>query len=440
MSLKNRWWLVSLILLPFWSPAQSQDSVLKLPDAVAIAMNKNQDILIARNNVRIAEVNKGVLNTGFLPSLIGSAGASYSNNNTDLRLSNGQEISRDGASSTSYNASLGLNYRLFDGLNRHYNFKILKENYSLSQLQARSVIENSLIRLVRSYYQVANLTARLANLERTIHISQIRFQYMQDKYKYGQATELDLLNAEVDLNNDSVNYINTLRQLDLARNDMRVIMGLDMSVNFQVDTTVQFGPSLNYVDILNSALNSNVDYLIARQSKNISDLQVKRVQSGYMPKVDLNGKYSFNQLENDVGNLLYQKSNGYNVGATLSWNIFDGGKTRTQQLNAKIQLENSQIQEDKIKNELQRQVADAYSNYTNMLFILKTQETNKKINELNFKRSAEQYKLGQLTSLDFRKAQVNLQLAIDQYNEALFNAKVAEMELIKLGGMFLENR
>lgn len=428
------------LLFAFQIKAQtlSSDTLLRLPDAVAVAMQNNQDILIARNNVKIAEVNKGVLNSGYLPVLTGTAGAGYSKNNTDITLSNGNDLSRKGAASTNYNAGLALNYRLFDGLNRHYHFKILKENYSLSQLQARSVIENSLIRLIRSYYQVARLTSKLENLKRTIHISQTRLEYMKNKYDYGQATELDLLNAEVDLNNDSVNFINTKRQLDLARNDMRVIMGVKMNMDFSVDTTVVFAPVLDYQQILQSALNKNVDYLIAQQNKGITDLQLKQTKAGYIPTVDLTGKYSYNHLENDVGNLLFQQSNGYNVGASFTWNLFDGGRTRTQELNAKIMVENAQIQQEKIKTELERQVADAFSNYTNMLFILKTQETNKKINQLNFKRSAEQYQLGQLSSLDFRKAQVNLQLAIDQYNEALYNAKVAELELVKLAGLFLD--
>jgi outer membrane protein TolC len=440
MNWENKIFLL-LILAFTGSSVKSQqtvDTVLKLSDAIFVAMNKNQDILVAKNNVRIAEVNKGVLNSGYLPTLVGKAGASYSNNNTDLTLIDGQEISRKGAVSTNYDGSLILNYRLFDGLNRYYNFKVLKENYSLSTLQARSVVENTLIRLVRSYYQVAKLTSQLENLKRTIAISQTRLKYMNDKYVYGQATELDKLNAEVDLNNDSVNYINITRQLELAQNDLKVVMGVDMGIRFLIDTTVVFGQEIEYGNVWDNAKAKNVDYLIAMQTKNISDLQLKQTHSGYIPKLDVNGKYSYNRLETDVGNFLFQQSNGYNFGASLNWNIFDGGQTRTRELNAKIQLENAQITVDKIKNELQRQVSDAYSNYKNMLFILKTQETNKRINELNFRHSAEKYKLGQLTSLDFRKAQINLQLSIDQYNEAMYNAKVAELELIKLAGMFLD--
>ncbi len=431
--------IILLAGIPVWALSQqSSDSTLKLSGAVALAMEKNQDILIAKNNVRIAEVNKGLLNSGFLPTLNGSAGASYSNSNSDITLISGDKISKDGASSTNYNAALGLNYRLFDGMNRHYNYKVLKENYTLSELQARSVIENSLIRLIRSYYQVARLTSKLENLKRTLNISNARLDYMHDKYNYGQATELDMLNAEVDRNNDSVNFINTVRELEIAKNDMKVVMGIDMSMNFTIDTLVSFGPKVNLNDMMVTARNKNVDYLIAQQSKGISELQFKQSRSGYIPTLDLSGKYSFNQLQSDVGSLTFQQSLGYNIGASLNWNIFDGGRTRTKELNAKINIENAQIRVDKTKSELERQIADAYSNYTNMLFILKTEKTNKKINQLNFERSVEQYKLGQLTSIDFRNAQVNLQRSVDRYNEALYNAKVAELELMKLAGLFLD--
>jgi outer membrane protein TolC len=65
------------------------------------------------------------------------------------------------------------------------------------------------------------------------------------------------------------------------------------------------------------------------------------------------------------------------------------------------------------------------------------EERNMKTNERNFERSTEQFRMGLISSLDFRTAQTELQNAIDRYNTAMFNTKVAEMELLKLAGLFL---
>ncbi len=417
---------------------QNADSILFLTKAVQLTMQNNYDVQIAKNNIRIAENNAGVLSTGYLPTLTAGASGNYNKSDLDLTFFTGDEMARTGAVSKVYNASMELNYRLFDGMNRHYNRKVLKADYTLSELQARAIIENALIELVRSYYDVANLTSRIENIKRTINISNIRYTYVKDQYYYGHATELDLLNAEVDLNNDSINYINTKRQLELARNNLNVIMGLEMANVFQVDTLVSYAAGVDKKIMLESALNRNVDYLIAIQNKDISDLLIKQSKAGYIPTLDVNSSYSITGLRNDVGNLLAQKSSGFSTAITLNWNLFDGGQTRTSELNAIIALENTKQQLAQAENELQRQVFDAYSNYINALFILRAEEKNKETNRMNFSRSGEMFRLGQISSIDFRKAQVDLEDSINRYNEALYTAKIAELEMMKLAGLFLD--
>ncbi|MCF6169506.1 MAG: TolC family protein [Bacteroidales bacterium] len=435
----NRVLIILFMIAAFPAVGQSvPDSVLSLPKAVQITMQRNYDIRIAKNNIRIAENNAGVLNTGYLPQLVGSAGGTYNKNNSDLTFFTGDKVSREGAVSKTYNAALGLNYRLFDGMNRHYNNKVLKADYSLSELQARAVIENTLIALVRSYYEVANLSARIENIKRTINISNIRYNYVKDQYFYGQATELDLLNSEVDLNNDSINFINTRRELELAENNLNVILSLEMDTPFRVDTLVNYAVGIEKELMLESALNRNVDYLIAQQNKNISDLLIKQSKSGYIPTLDINGNYGVSGLNSDLGNLLAQQSTGFTTGITLNWNLFDGGRTRTNELNARIALENSNQQLAQSKTELERQISDAYSNYSNALFVLRAEEKNKQTNRMNLSRSGEMFRLGQISSIDFRKAQVDLEDSINRYNEALYFAKIAELELMKLAGLFLD--
>ncbi|MFK5857514.1 MAG: TolC family protein [Bacteroidota bacterium] len=435
---------IILILLVFVISGYSQnstDSTLKLSNAIYVAMQNNYDITIAKNNLRIAENNAGILNSGYLPSVVAGAGGNYSNNNTDMTFASTtgeQNVSQDNAVSKSYNGSLGINYRLFDGMNRHYNYQKLQANFDMSELQSRAIIENVLIQVIRTYYDVARLTSKIENINRTLVISNTRYNYVKDQYFYGVATELDLLNSEVDRNNDSVNYIVAFNELNVAHNNLNVLLGRSVEEDFVVDTTVQFSLKINKPDLLLSAYNRNVDYTISLQSKNISGIEVKQSKSGYYPYLDVNGKYALSQTNNDVGNLLYSHTTGFSTGVSLNWNIFDGGRTRTQVLNSKISLENSEQVTQQSKNELERRVSDAYNKYVNSLFVLKVESKNKQTNELNFSRSKDQFRLGQISSLDFRKAQVDLEGSINGYNEAMYSAKIAEMELLKLAGLFLD--
>jgi len=441
--MKNSYIIILLTLsYAFAGYSQSStDSTLKLNDAIYIAMQNNYNILIAKNNVRIADNNASILNSGYLPSLVAGAGANYSNNNTDQTIASAegdQKTSTVGALSKSYNGSLGINYRVFDGMNRHFNYKKLQANFNMNELQSRSIIENTLLQLIKTYYDVAKLTSQIENIKRTLVISNTRYNYVKDQYFYGIATELDLLNSEVDRNNDSVNYIVVLNNLNVAQNNLNVLLGRNMESNFTVDSTVNFSLNINKPTLMESALNRNVDYIISLQNKNISNIEVKQSKSGYYPYLDINGKYALSQTNNDVGSLLYSHQTGFSAGVSLNWNLFDGGRTRTQVLNSKILLENANQLSEQSKNELERQISDAYNKYTNSIFVLRVESKNKETNQLNFSRSVDQFKLGQITSLDFRKAQVNLEESINGYNSAMYSAKIAEMELLKLAGLFLD--
>ncbi|MCB0374233.1 MAG: TolC family protein, partial [Muricauda sp.] len=72
------------------------------------------------------------------------------------------------------------------------------------------------------------------------------------------------------------------------------------------------------------------------------------------------------------------------------------------------------------------------------LFVLQTQEKNVQTNTNNFNRTEEQFKLGQVTSIEFRQAQLNLINAINAKNAAKYDAKLAELQLLQLSGQLLD--
>jgi outer membrane protein TolC len=86
------------------------------------------------------------------------------------------------------------------------------------------------------------------------------------------------------------------------------------------------------------------------------------------------------------------------------------------------------------EKDLERNVANAWETYQNSLFVLSAEEKNVETNKRNFARSEEQFKLGQIITVEFRLAQVNLLSAINSYNQAKYTAKVAELRLLQLGG------
>ncbi|WP_397361918.1 TolC family protein [Olleya sp. R77988] len=434
MSIKN-YLLFAFLICAITTQAQN---ILSQEEAVKLALENNYGIKIANNAVEIAENNTSVLNSGFLPTLNGSAGATYNLDNTEAQFSNGTSTVLNGAESSRYNASLNVNYTIFDGLGRRYNYKRLKEQYQLSELQARETIENTIVQLFSVYYNVAQLSENVDALQQTLKVSKDRLVRAQYQFDYGQNTKLGVLNAEVDINNDSINIINTNQLLKSAKRDLNVVLGNVLEDAFQVDTEVIFALQFQKDSLFENAKRRNVALLQTEKNIAISQLDIKSGKSAYLPTLGLTGTYGWNENNNNAASFVSVSTNtGLSGGLNLSWNLFDGGSTMTRVKNAKVNLETQQLQKENILISITRDFENAWEDYQNKLNIYNIQQSNILTSQSNFERTQEKFKIGQVNSIEFRQAQLNLLNAELSRNQAKFQAKLAEIQLLQLSGELL---
>ncbi|WP_400077064.1 TolC family protein [Winogradskyella sp. R77965] len=418
----------------------SQQDVLTKEQAIALALDNNYGVKIAQNAVAVAENNTSILNTGFLPTVTGNAGATYNLDNSEVEFSDSSRPPAilNGAESSRYNASVNINYTLFDGLGRRYNYKRLKEQYQLSELQARETIENTIIQLFSVYYNVAQLSDNLSTLEETLTITKDRLVRAEYQFEYGQNTKLEVLNAEVDINNDSINIINTKQQLKNTKRDLKLVLGETYTNDFDVETEVQFTLEFQKDSLFEKAKSRNVALLQTEKNILISKLDISSGRSAYLPTLGLTGSYGWNKNNNNAASFVATSINtGLSGGLNLSWNLFDGGSTINRVRNAKINLETQKLQKENILLNIERDFNNAWDNYANKLEIYNIQEKNILTAKNNFERTQEKFKIGQVNSIEFRQAQLNLLNAELNRNQAKFEAKLSELEVLQISGELL---
>ena len=444
--------IILLVFLPVCA-IFAQEKTLSKEEAVVKALESNYGIEIAKGQVDIAENNASILNSGYLPTLTGTAGATYNNNNTTTEFpgqfnddgSARDYISIDGAESQRYSSALNLNYTLFDGLGRFYNYKRLKEQYNLSTLQARETIENTIIQMFTVYFEIARLTENKNVQKQALEISTDRIQRSEYSFEYGQNTKLDILNAQVDMTNDSINLLNTEQQLANAKRDLNVVLNQDLNSQYAVDTTIVFLPKFQIVEFMDQAIKNNVAVLQTETNLNINAYDIKVNKSGYLPTIGLTGSYGWNRNQNAPSAFLTgavfpgtnSNVSNYALGASLTWNLFDGGSTTVSVKNAKITYANQELLRKQVELEVNRDMQNAMALYENLLKIYQIQEQNVFTNQNNFERSKEQFQIGSITSIEFRQAQINLLNAQTNKNLAKYDAKLAELQLLQLTGQLL---
>ena len=429
---------IIFVFMSFCMTSIAAQKLVSVSEAIELALENNYGIKIISNNKEIAKNNAGVLNSGYLPTVTSSSGATFNRDNLEAEFANGESTALNGAKSSRYNASINLNYTLFDGLGRYYDYKRLKETYKLSELQARETIENTIAQLYVVYYNVAQVTENVAVLEKTLTISKDRITRANYQFEYGQGPMLNVLNAQVDINNDSINLINAKQQLVNTKRDLNVVLGNVISSEFRVDTTIDFKLNIDQNDLANKVKSNNVNLLQLDKNIIINTFIVKANKSGYLPSLGLTGSYGWNKGNNNAASFVAVSTNtGLSGGLSLSWNLFDGGATATRVSNAKIELENRSLEKESMVIDIERNFNNAWDDYQNKLTIFQVQENNIITSTNNFNRTQEKYKLGQATSIEFRQAQLNLINSELNRNQAKYAAKIAELTVLQLSGELL---
>ena len=437
-----------LILLVFNLKDIRAQQLLSKEAALRLTLENNFGIQMTRNINKINENNSELLNTGFLPNVALSGGGNFTASDSEISfpgqfLEDGTprpNVNFNDQEARRYNAGVNLNYILFDGLGRKYTYKRLKEQYALSELQLRETIEQTILQLFSVYFEVARLTESTANFKQTLVVSKQRQQRAETAFAFGQINKLAVLNAQVDVTNDSINFLQANQQLDNAKRDLNLIINQPIETELAVETNLYFIPEIQIEQWLQTASQFNVSLLQQQSNSQINAYDVKVSQSGYLPTLGLNGSYGWN-LNQSPASAFFPGTNNttlsLGLGATLSWNLFDGGRTITQVKNAKIAMENQRIQEEETKLTFERNLRNAQQSYQNAVNIYSIQSKQVETGTYNFERSQAQYRLGSITAIEFRQAQINLRNAQLQRAAAKYQAKLAELNLIQLSGQLL---
>ena len=429
-------YIVSLILISNYVIGQQK---LSLSDAVKITLENNLDIKIVENQDEIFKNNASFLNSGYLPTISSKAGINKSEQNIEIETPNNLSGKLDNMKSENSYSNISLNYIFLDNSGRNFNYKKSKELSNRSKLEVKEVIENTLLQLFTVYYEVCRLFEEREIIKSSLEISKTRLERKNTEFEFGQSTKLEVLNAEVDVNTDSIKLLSSIKNLSNAKRDLNLIMNVELNSNYELDRNVIYNSKDKISEFYKNAGENNTRLKIYDKSVDISNYELKSIKSTYLPTIGLVGSYDWNESINDNPYAFFNKNiyDGISGGINLSWNIFNSGKRITANKNAKIKLENSKIEKEKVFLIFQKELNNAYESYINNLFILEVQEKSLLTSENNFLRNLEKYNIGIVSSIEFRRAQINLLNAKLSRNTAMYEGKVSELYFLKVAGAII---
>lgn len=422
---------LSLFVLSLMPIIGQETEIIPLSGIIELAIEQNPSLNIMRNRVTQAENSHTA--RPFLPSL--NANVRVNNSTTDSkRTFQDREQEFPSAKSENVNAGVNLTWTVFDGLGMFADYKRSSLNLSLREVEMRTTLENLLVLVSDYYYSIIVQQHRVDAAQQLMELSKERYRIISEKVDIGSAAGIDLLQAQLDLNADSSNLVRQKETLNSLYLSLNRYVNQPLLKTGYVKDSILLGPPLTEQELIMHAEDNNTDLIAARLGMEITKQDLNLAKSRWFPTINLVSGYSYSRSESPASVMTFSQSTGFNYGAEVTMNIFDGFQITRNVKNAKIELESKRLSYEDVHLSVIGEIHTLYSTYLTNLMMVDFERQNVDVARSNLDIALERYELGVLSGIEFREFQQAYINAVNRWLDATYQSKVRELSLLIISG------
>ena len=412
---------------------QDSQSLLTLKQSIAIALEHNHDMQMAREEIHAAlELQKEAM-TGFLPSLSGKY--SYRRLSEEpYVVFEGREI--DISDQDQYRFTGTIAQPLFNGFAILSSYRLAKLGLDVAKIRLTRVRLDLVQQVKEAYFGILRAEKIREVAEQAVQQLKAQLEVAENFYSVGMSPKVEVLDAEVRL-------ADAKQQLILAVNDLRLAKaGFNTILRRPIDQEVALADTLSdqpfmksYESCLEISLQKRPELIEAERNLVIAEKEITLAKSDYYPKVSLSGNYYRAGDDPSVDGSDFVDRENWDVLAEATMTFFEWGKTRhaTNQKRARLrQARQTLIQ---IEDAVRLEVKTAYLNLQAAEQYIWVAKKGVESAEENFRISEERYREQVATATEVLDAQTRLTEAKTNYTKALVQFNVARAHLIRAIGL-----
>ena len=386
--------------------------IWSLEDCIDYALKNNISLKQSELNIKLNKNEHFQSKMELLPSV----NISNSFNNNRGRYINPFTNEFDEEVSSSLNLTYNSNFSLFSGFK---NINQIKKaaNESLKSIYDLESAQNDLISSIAlSYLQILFNEELYQTSESQLDLTKNQENRIKTLVEAGSIAQGELLNIQSQIALEEQQLIQAENQLNLSKLQLAQLLELEQFENLNI---LKLDIKVPIFKIKN---NINTDYSIAlntQSSIKSSELQInsaiydlKIAKANYLPNLSIGHRISTLYLDNvdDVFTFNEQLENNQQSAIYLSLNIpiFNKWSVRNSVAQSKIQIEKSQLNAQQAKNQLRKNMEQAYADQ--LAAYKKYLATQKAV--IAFKEAFtyinERYELGMVNSYEFNESKNKL--------------------------------
>lgn len=408
--------LLSIPALIFGQTGQA----LSLDDCIDLGLKHNQSLRINRfetdRSVSQAKSNIGLILPVVNYSLSGSGGETGS-----LGWNNG------------YSNTLSLSQNIWDGGRWWNTLKSAKVAEDVADIQLTTYELSTIYQVKVAFYNYLSTLKLLDVYRENFTTSEYQHQLTIERFKLGAASRNDTLRTRVNIEQSRLQIINGETDRQSRARDLNIILGREWNDQLVLQEPLWEAVLVPGIDgIMEEVLTANPQLQLLERNQTVAAYNVKIAKSGYIPSLGMSASYTNGGTE--IGDIFGDNTASISTGVNLTWNLFNGTRTKRSVEQSKISAKVARENYDLTKRNLKKDLAQSLEQMETMRESVEISQLILDASEQDLLLAQEQYKIGSLSILDVLRITASYEDAKSSLIRSQYNLKIAEAGLHQLMG------
>jgi outer membrane protein TolC len=335
-----------------------------------------------------------------------------------------------------WNAGVQLVQSIYEGGKMVAALKAAGATKQEALAEYQTAVADTLLSVRLAYYDVLLAAQQITVHEASVKLLQSELEDQQSRFKAGTVPKFNVLRAEVAVANELPNLSQSRNNYRIAKNNLSNLLGYNLPRDIWEDVPLNLSDTLdaapyevNLPDAIQQALGKRSELLALRKTEELQQLNIVSAKSGYQPTVSVFAGYGWYNAQFTAPVTLDHDINGWNAGAQLQWDIFDGMLTRGKVTQAKALYEKSKNNLVDESRQIELQVRTAYSDFIEAKEVLDSQQKVQEEADEALREARARAEAGTGTQLDVLDSETALTQARTTQIQALHDYDAARAKL-----------
>lgn len=335
-----------------------------------------------------------------------------------------------------YNLRLSFQQPLFTGFRLSSLRSSASENLSATEAEYSRDVNETAFKIHSAFWMLYRAEEMIKYINESLKQSQVHLNDTRQFLENGLITKNDLLKLEVQYSNIRLQQIEAQNSLEIARAAFNQALGLPISeiTGILTDSISVSDYRASYEQLLGEAREGRNELKALAWRTQAGRSAVKAARSGWYPQISLGGNLYYNRPNQRIQPARDKFYDTWDIGVTLSWDIWNWGQTSSQAAQAEQTLLQSETALKQMNEAIEIEV------YQNFL-TLKRSEERIEVSRMALEQAREnlriinqKYQEQLATSTDIIDAEASVLQASTGYSTALVDYQIARVRLEKSAG------